>query len=238
MPFLLWWIAEKYRQSRERKEYLYYLERVLVDQINMINDADQTIRTFLEEKLGELLNNIQSNPSEVYSVDQAFFPMFSLRSLGEEVHLRTTKSSYVDNKIGQSYKLSKDMPLIADDLRRQFSQAIEINKEISFSKSNAPGPQRKMYISNIESFREAVTRDMLEKNIPIYIKTLVETRVALNSLAKMGLRKWRWQFDPRFRFFITQKAYKEAAASNYEKMSAYFVAEVEKQLLEIRQQGE
>jgi hypothetical protein len=229
-PFILWWFAETYRQRRARKEYLYYLEKLLVDQINMINDVKRTIEFFISKRLVELIDNIKANASEAYSLDQAFFPLFSVRALSNEIHSNTTGSVYIDNKVMESYKFSKDIPFMVDDLRQQFTQLLQTNREIGIRKLNPPSIQRQSYIENIEEFRKAVRRDMLEKNIPIYLKKLVETRVALNELSRIGLRTWRLRFDPKYRFYWRKRDFEEARNRSFDNIENFFKARVKYEL--------
>ncbi len=233
-PFVLWWFAEKYRQYREKKEYLYYLERLLVDQINTIIDVRNTIEAFINERLEKITTSIKSSTgSSAYSVDFAFFPMFSIRSLNDGIHIKTTASNYIDNKIGQAYKLSNDMPFIFDDLRRQFSQTTEMNKEISFNKLNSPDAQRDFHLTNLNEFKEIVKRDILNKNIPLYLKHLMEARVSLNELSRIGILRWRLRFDPRFQFFLRGKDYQRAKDEVYDKIESFFEKKVQKSLTEL-----
>ena len=65
-PFLLWWFAEKYRKHIEQIQYLYYLQRMIVDQINLLIDARETVEKFLNQRIKTLITHIDENPSTAY----------------------------------------------------------------------------------------------------------------------------------------------------------------------------
>lgn len=234
-PFILWWFAERYKKRKSQKESLYYLERLLVDQINMVQEVKRAIQDFINNGLNQLRVNIRGNPQTAYSIDHAFFPSFSVRPINENIHSINTGSGYLDNKIGKSYMISKDFPFMVDDIRQQFFHTIQLNKDISFNRLNPPEVQKKGYLDNIDAFQGMVQRDMIGKDIPIYLKTLVQTRVALNKFRKIGSIRWYIKFDVRFRFFWTPQAYEETKINNYENMEKYFEKEVDEDLEKISQ---
>ncbi|GEM_PF-993517 len=232
-PFVLWWIVEKYQQRKLKRENLDYLERLIVDQINMIIEIERVIRTFIDNRLGELIKNINANPDNAYSVNRSFFPLFSVRVMSENIHGISTRSNYLDNKLAQAYAMSKDLPHIIDDTRQQFTNTIELNEKIAFMKVNPPQAQKQSYLENIKNFRVSLSDDMIDKNIPIYLKTLVQAQVALSEFRKMGFLLWRIKFDPKFRFFWKHETFNKAKEDSYNKIESFFEPRVDKILNEI-----
>jgi len=232
-PFLLWWLADSLRKRKEYYDNLYYLERLLVDQANTILEAERTIRSFKDTKISELIENIQKNNQNSFSLDYAFFPLFSTMSLGDDIHRISTKSGYIDNKISKLYQISRDIPYIINDVGRQFASMIQLNKDIVLNQKNPPQLQKDQYIDNLKGYKLMLEEYLLDKNFPIYFKVIFQAREAINELRRIGLWKWRLKFDPRYHFFKSKKQYLKAQESLYENIENYFKKNVEEKLLEI-----
>lgn len=229
-PFLLWWFTEIRQESKKKKNYLYYLERTVVDQINLIVEAEHTINQFCTEKLETVLSNIKSNPHDAYSIDSVFFPLFSVRALPADINLKSSGSGYIDNKIGQIYSMSADMPHIINDARLQLRETIDINKQIAFSKLNSPMVQKEHYKLNIGEYKKMIQEDILKKNLPLYLKKLVETLIAIREKNRISSITWKLKHDPRWKFYKEKSRYIKAKIQITEKMDKYFAEKVKNQL--------
>ncbi|MBU1557552.1 hypothetical protein KKC45_01165 [Patescibacteria group bacterium] len=236
-PFLLWWFTEVFIRRRRNKEDLYYLEKVVVDQINLLSDIEMTIERFLTLKVKELINNINDTPPESYSADTAFFPLFSTRPLPYDVVRKSSGSGYLDNKIAKAFSLSEDFPHIIKDLRHQFEDTLNRNEKMAFNKLNSPEVQKEQFKINVQVYEKVVREDMLGKNIPMYFKKLTETLVAIRQKSKMSSIGWKIKFDPRWRWYpyLSKKSYFEARAKVMDKMDIHFKPEVDKILKEIEE---
>jgi len=233
-PFLLWWTAEKIRRGEDHRKKLYFIEKLLVDQINNVLDAKKTIRRFVNIQLKELICHIQENHPNAFSIDYAFFPSFSIIPLSDEIHKINTNSVYIDNKLGKSCLLSKDFPYIIEGAREQFFQTIQLNRDMALKKINPPEIQKASYLHNIKEYKLMIEKDLLNNNFSIYLKVLVEALEAIKELRKVNLRKWRLKFDPKYRFFKNKKQYIEAKKNSYEKIEKYFEKIVKERLREIK----
>lgn len=202
-PLSLWFFYQWEQKRRKHKKDLYYLEKTLVYNINNVIDARTTIRIFID-KLDQLIKNIDSNDDLQYSVDTAFFPLFHASPIDENLLKISSGSGYLDNRIVQLLRMGKDYALAINDARNQFRETIKMNKEMAFYKLNAPGPQKKLYKQNINDFIEAIEKDFFKKNTKIYLKKLVSTRVVLNEIRNKGIMKWRFKFEPHFKYFENQ----------------------------------
>ena len=67
---IVWWVAEKYQQVNRKKEEVLYLERVIVDQINMVLEAEKITNIFIDETLERLKKDVSNNPEGVYSINR------------------------------------------------------------------------------------------------------------------------------------------------------------------------
>ncbi len=231
--FAVWWVSEKARKKNEYKEGVYYLERLLVDQLNSSYEAKNTLQLFIDNKLTELLQNISTNPLTAYSIDAAFFPLFPVRPISEEIHKITTKSNYVDNKIARAYKISYELAHAMDDARRQFDYTIKTSREIAINRLNPPEVQKKQYYTNVLLYKKFLHEDFLTKNFPIYTKMLAEARVPLSKLREIGIKSWNKKFNPKFKFYLRKKDYEKAKKEIYEKMDEYFTPKVKGLINEI-----
>ncbi|MDA1317012.1 MAG: hypothetical protein O3B87_03230 [bacterium] len=232
-PFLLWWVTDSIRKSKNYYDNLYYLERLIVDQANNVLEAESTIRVFSEVKIKLLIQNIKENNQNSYSGDAEFFPLFSMVSLPDSILNVSTKSGYIDNKIGKLFQLSRDMPHIINDLRKQFSYTIEGNREMVILGKNSPRVQKDQYTKNLENY-QLMLEEQLEKSFPVFLKVLFQTREALNNLRKIGLQRWRIKFDPRFQFFISNEKYLNAQEMTFERIDRFFEKSVISQLDKIK----
>ncbi|MDD2935342.1 MAG: hypothetical protein PHX25_02595 [Candidatus Pacebacteria bacterium] len=223
-PFLLWWFVEQRKKKDINKKFLYYLEKVIVGQINLLCDIEITLNRFLDFKVKELIDNIDDTPIEVYSADTAFFPLFSTRALPYDVIKESSGSGYIDNKLAKIFSLSEDFPHIINDLRHQFEDTLNKNEKMAFNKLNSPKVQKEQFKTNIQKYEEVFREDMLDKNIPIYFKKLAETLVAVRKKAKMRPVFWKMKFDPRWRWYPYQnkKNYLKARSEVIDKMDVYF----------------
>lgn len=231
-PFLLWWFTDIIKKRKKHFDNLYYLERLLVDQINNVLDADKTIRNFIDTKINDLIENVKKNNTNSFSADSAFFPLFSTIPLNNDIHKTSTNSGYIDNKIAKSHQLSNDMPWMIEDMRKQFSSTIELNKEIAFKKLNPPETQKEEFVQNLIRYKEVLIRDILETNFPVFIKVLTQTLVAIIEFKKMGKLKWRLKFDPRYRFFISKNKYLESRKTLFDEIEEHFKIPVKEKMAE------
>lgn len=233
-PFLLWRFAENYREKKETKQYVYYLQRMIVDQINLLNDAEETVKNFIISKVDVFIARIDKDLATAYSVDTMFFPLFSVRPLPDDVNTRSSGSGYIDNKIAKVYALSRDFPHIMDDVRLQLKDTIERNEKISFGKLNSPEAQKAQFKENIGEYKKMLNEEILNKNFPIYMRKLLETLVALEEKARMTRIAWRLKFDPRWKLYLTRESYLKAKEKIIDDMDLYFKTPMEKRLAEIK----
>lgn len=229
VSFFLSYINSK----KERKNYLYFLERVIVDQMNYTIDMKRTIINFLEGNLKDLIQNIESSSDEAYSMHSVFFPKFSVRPIPEQVNMTSSGSGYIDNKVAKIYALSKDMPHIIEDCRNQLEVTLQKNDRMVFGKLNPPKIQKKQFKNNIERYIQMIHDDAVEKNIPIYLKKLSETLVAVREKARRSSFSWKLKFDPDYKLFILRRKHAEEKGKIAEKMDTYFEPQVKSELKDI-----
>ena len=235
-PLLLWFFI-KFLEKREKyKDDLYYLERTLVSAINNVIDTEETIKNFLDNKLIELLNNIEDRIKEnIYSVDIAFLPLFYIFTINESFLNFKTGSGYLDNKIDQIIQMSNNFASNVNDLRKQFGDTIEMNKNMAFYRLNPSSAQNNMYKTNIENFKKTVEGELLEKNINSYLRLLVSARVVAKKISKIGIIRWRFRFSPNFRFFKNREEFEKFQQDEmFDRIDKFFSKEVDTQVDQIK----
>jgi hypothetical protein len=228
--FILWWSAQKYTDYAKRRENLYYIEKSLIDQIISLIENHKTIKSFIDEKLNKLINEPRNESGQQYSVDVAFFPLFSIRSLGADFTKISTGSGYIDNSLIRVYGLSNDLPHIIEDCRRQFDKVLSFNQEISFNKLNDPLPQRQNYISNLINYRNTLTKEILENNIPIFLKNLTESLILIQELRTIGVWRWKWRFDNKYKFYWKNETYLKDKLTTFDNIDKYFEVRIKEKL--------
>lgn len=231
--FGLWWVAEKYTQKSKRTEDLYLINKILVDQINSVIDIKREIESFITKKLMSLINQPKTDQKGQYIVNLAFFPLFSVRTISEEFQTKITTSSYVNNKLMRVYALSQDFPQIIADVRRQFEKILEFNKEICFHKLNPPDLQMQTYINVLLDFKNFLQKEILEHNIQVFFKLLVESLIVTETLRSIGSMRWKLKFDSRFRLYLRKKDYLKDRIKTFERIDKYFESVVDAKLEEI-----
>lgn len=233
IPISFWFYIEWYRKRKKFKEGLYYLEKLLVYNINAVGESHRTIKDFIKNRLVELIDRIdQATVEKRYAVHTAFLPLFSYPT-DENLFSINTNSGYLDNKLLQIFGMTKDFSLAIDDLRNQFSSTVELNYKLAFGKLNGPVPQNNEYKKNIEEFIKVVERDLFGKNEKIYIKALVSTRVAVSKIRDIGLQRWRIKFSPSFKFFMDNKKLEKFKSETFDRIDQFLKKEVDVQIEEI-----
>ncbi len=231
--FALWWIAGKYTRHIERKDDVYFIQKAIVDQMNTLLETKRTLSLFIDDKLTKFLLDEEKETNSVYLLDMAFFPLFSTRPLGEEFQKKTTGSGFIDNKILRAYAVSQDLPHIIEDMRKQFDSTLNLNKEMVFNKFNSPTVQKALYLKHLGSYKENAVSQMMNNNIPIFLKVLTECLVAVEELRDNGILKWKWKFDCKFRFYWTRKAFEEDKNKTFDRIENYFSPIVHERLQKI-----
>lgn len=231
-PLLVLFLIEKYKKKRETKDYLYYLERMVVDQINLIIDIKTSINIFIV-RINTLIKNIDENQKDAYSADTIFFPLFSARQLPDSINNKSSGSGYIDNKIAKAYSLSMDLPYIIDDLRLQLKETLEMNNRIVFNKLNSAEVQKEQYKRNILEYKRILEDDFLDKNIPLFLEKFVEVLVAIRKKEKISPISWKLKFDPRWKFYFKKNDFKKAQEEIISDMDKHFENETLKLINEI-----
>ena len=227
-PISLLFLTEWYKKRKEHKEHLYRLEKFLVYCINDTIDSSLTIKKFVDDRLTELIDNINERTKNgIYSVDAAFFPLTSRHSIDEAFFDVDTGSGYLDNKLLQVLKTSKDFATAIDDARQQFTNTIQVNRDMSFGKLNPAKIQNEAYKTNIQDFMKMMKRDLTDNNTKIYMRILLSARVELNALRDIGVIRWRLKFEAHFKYFRNRQDLKRYFDNTYERIDKFFEKEID-----------
>lgn len=234
LPISFWFFIQWYQGCKKRKENLYQLEKLFVVNINGVVDIHQNIKRFLEEKLSDLISNIDKKDlPNSYSIATAFFPLFFVPTINESFLDIKTGSGYLDNKILQLIKMSKDFSLSIDDLRGQFEHTLITNQWVAVNRLNKPKLQKKEYKENLERFEETARRELIEKNIKTYLKFLISARVIVNEIRDSGIIRWRLKFTSSFKYFRSRKIWKDYVNKTFDRIDNYLEEKTQKQYEEI-----
>ncbi len=229
-PLVIWFFIQRHENIKKRKDNLYYLERLLVFNINLVGDTYRTVNKFINENLQFLMDNVQSHIiDKKYSLDGTFFPLFLSKFVDKNMLRLNTGSSYLDNKLNQVQHMSENFSAGINDLRYQFRELVNNNRVMVVEKMNDPDVQSYIYKKNLEEFVAATRRDLLEINIISYLKFLIKVRAAAIFYKKIGNLKWQMKFSPRYRFFLSRKKYEESLDSIHDNIDKYFDEEAEKE---------
>lgn len=221
-PIGLFLATEKYQKKQKKKAHLLLLEKSLILAINNLSSIDKMLHTFHGNQLTRLKTRVaQESTSGDYSAGQAFLPFSATFSFAPEIMNETTDSSYLENLKLDVFATSQELPIILKDIDRQFDRTIVLNTQISMAKLNTSEKQNRIFLSNIAEFENLLDQQIFKNNIPIYLRKLASTLVAVQSMTTWGLQKWKETFP--FQSPFTQEI--------AEKMDTYFESEVNKQIV-------
>jgi hypothetical protein len=234
-PISFWFYIEWNRRREKQKESLYYVERLLVYNINAVIESHKTIKIFIENHLARLIEGInQATEEGRYATHTAFLPLFSY-PVDEGLFNISTNSDYLDNKLLQACGMTKDFSLAIEDLRNQFSSTIETNQKMAFDKLNGPKAQNEEFKKNVQEFIRIIERDLFEKNEKVYLKILISTRITAKKLYKIGLWRWRMKFSSSFKFFINKKRLEKFRKEAFDHIDDFFKEEVDAEVRRIEE---
>lgn len=232
-PFILWLLAERHKEKQERKKKLYYLQRILVGQINSLLEIKETLNIFSKNSLQYLINELANPKNNNYYLGDVFLPLFSVTAIPEDVNKVSSGSGYIDNRLAKTIALSKDLVHIIEDARHQLNETLKKNETISLAKLNTPIIQNNFHRENIINYKKALEEEIIGKNIPIYLKSLVESLVPIEHKTRIGYIRWKLKFQPEWNFFKNKKSLNKAKEGLYENMSNYFKPLVAEKMEEI-----
>jgi hypothetical protein len=232
--FLIWFIDKHHTKKNAYKENLNFVEKVIIDRINNAYEARVSVLVFLDDKIQKILRDIDSSPPEQHFVSQAFFPLFSMRSIGPEIHKISTGSGYVDSKIDRAFSISDDLVRIVDDSRRQFESTLELNQTLVLGKYNTAAAEKASLRACLVEYEHVTRRDLAERNLLTYLRVLIQTQVAITELKRIGIRKWRKKFSPksptRFLWWGRKEPSSLDIELNWERIEKCFEEEVNMQM--------
>ncbi len=220
--FLLWVIAESYRQISERKERLISIEKFLGIHTLLVADTYQAIVEFLNGRLTGLINNIEENISTAsYHVGITFFPILSLEPLDSNILNLHTGSGYVDTKLLVVIKRSRDFRDMIEDIKRQFETTLSNNRELVLSESNSAQEQKQQFLEQLKQFKLVMNQEILENNIPLCVKELIQAQVSIKELTKKRLWRWKLKFNSSFKYFRDKKQMDLYIKNTHERIDSY-----------------
>lgn len=224
-PIGLFLINEEYQRRKKQKDHLLLLEKSLISAINNLADIDKMLHSFFDESLEKVKNKVtEDDKAGLYSVGQAFVPLSSTFSFDREILKETTNSSYLENLKLDVFSTSHELPLLLQDIGRQFDRTITLNTQLGIGKLNSANMHNKMFLENLGEFNGFLSQQTFGHNIPVYLRKLVSTLIPLQKMNKWGLKKWRrtFTFKPPFSSEVSNK------------MTDYFKEEVNKYILSLQ----
>ncbi|MEY4440448.1 MAG: hypothetical protein RLY49_74 [Candidatus Parcubacteria bacterium] len=235
-PIFFWFFVRWVEKINNRKDTFLYLQKNVVYNINTLIDVHNTLRKFFNVQFRQLLDNIQERTKlQKYSADRAYLPLFVSGLIDDGLISKHSGSGYVDNKILLIHKLTKEFSVGIEDISKQFADTVNLNMNMAFSKVNPPLAQNESFKNNLIEFEKAVERDIFDQNIPVSMKVLAETLVALECINKKGLFVWKHVlFSGAFKFFKTRKDFKEFQNKTHERIEEYLKESVNKKLEDIK----
>lgn len=227
VPLFFALFAYSWRQRRLRKERIYYIDKAITTTANAGLLTKVNIISFLERLQG-LIDAEKGDGRS--AINLIFFPLINTHPLDRTVFDVETGSGYLDSMIIQSYSHSTDFAASVEDTRNQLNITLELNNNLALSDKLSPNEQANHYKRHLIAYKDSVEKYFLQKNIPIYLRHIMHTKVALNHYQDIGRLRWKLRFGLAHKFFWTKEAYLKAKKENFKKIKDFFSEDVEKEI--------
>lgn len=232
--FILWMISEYRKSKSQRKERLIFLNKLIAINLLTVADTYRTINKFLDDKLKKLVTKAEEyKDSDEYFVGTIFIPLFLVEPIEISSSNLNTGSSYVDSKIIQVIKTSRDFSSNIEDARRQFSTTLEHHRELALMKRVPAQKLNQQFKRDLENYSKFTREEILENNIPIYIEQLTLAQVSLNEYAQKGFYRWHNMFKPNFKYFKSMKQMRIHEKNVHERIDSHLKTKFETRHKEI-----
>jgi hypothetical protein len=220
-PLALFLISEAREKRKKQKEFYLLLEKNIISAINNLADIDNMLHRFIDVQLKNHKKHInEDEKAGRYSIGQAFVPLSATFTLDKDILKTSTPSSYLENLIMDVVSTSQELPLLLVDIGRQFERTMSFTAQIGMMKLNSHTGHNKAVLDNLAEFEKFLEEQTFGANIPIYLRKLVSTKIALQAMSKWGLKRWKKTFDFKSGFTLDVS----------QKMTDYFKPEVNKQI--------
>lgn len=222
-PLLLFFIAIKQEDKRKNKEHLLLLEKNIISAINNLSDIDRMLHRFVSVQLRQYKDKVlEDDRNGRYSVGQTFVPFSLTFTLDKDLIKNTTHSTYLENLILDIVMTSNELPIILQDIGRQFDRAIAFNIQVGLMRLTSTTQHNKTLFENISNFENFLSEQTFGVNIPVYLRKLVSSQIALQEMTTLGVKKWKRVFNYKYSPDATKK------------MEAYFKPKVDAQIEALR----
>lgn len=195
-PVGLYLLKQEYEKGIERKNFLLFLEKNIVQAIHNLADIDGMLHMFVETSLARYITNVGIDDANgQYSVGQVFVPLTPTFVIDKELLRDSTNSQYLESAIMSAIDLSQNIPVQMADINRQFDRTITLNTQLGLTKLNNPAKHNSVLLMNLAEFQEFLKGQVFDNNFPIYLRSLVKALIVLNHMQKVGLKGWTKQFS-------------------------------------------
>ncbi len=226
-PLAVFFITTWYRKKNDQEEYLLLLEKNLVTAINNLIEIDTMLHTFKDNNLKRLKERVEKeNALGQISVGQVFVPLSWTFTFDKDLFKQTTGSAYLENLMLQVISISQEMPILLEDISRQFDRTLTLNTQIGLMKLNTPNVHNQTLRDNLLEFENFLDLQVFGNNIPVYLRILVQAKVAIRTRIDMGIRKWKKTFSFSKPFSV------ETA----QKMTEYFRPNINREINELKRE--
>ncbi len=189
VPIIFTIFMFRYQNKKDFKQGLGSIERVLAQSMNDLIELSDELNLFVN-RLDELINSIRNSGENEYFVGWSNFPIHEIES--SDILMRTkTNSLYLANKLMRNYILLKSINSQVTGLRDEFISLMNRNHDIIISYKNpkenigvSPIIQKELILSSLLSMREVLGNNIIRKNIPTAIKSLLNTKIYLVKYMK------------------------------------------------------
>lgn len=220
-------ITERYLNTRKaRKDAVELLLFELNEQLIQTTEINNILEDFFYT-VQRLIERIDVNNTETYSVQKAYFPAFSVKTLSDSVAGFLYQSAYVSFKVRKVHSISHEMRYMVDSLKTQFDDTITGNRELALSKVNSAQRQKEEYKQNLKAYSQVLREKVIDGNLKTYINLLCELVAITEELHKTSRIAWLFKFDHFYHFYTTSKKYKNAKNNTYKNMDKYFQPKLE-----------
>gem|GEM_PF-3829681 len=190
----LFFATEISKDNKDFRSHIHLLHRSVGAALSNLVGIDKALHNFVETTLDPIIRDVESKIKEgTPCLNQAFIPLMYSFEFDTKLLETFSGSGYIDVKTLLVIGSSKDLSKLIQDLNRQFDATLEQNNQITLRKLNTNHvPANTALKDHLLQFKKMLETSVFEKAIPLYVRELTQTQVAVGKLQEFGSpKKWR-----------------------------------------------
>lgn len=201
IPIVVSFLIFYFKTRNDLQRELVQSERFVVFSINNLYDAREELELFLD-RIDILISALEKSLSEdVYFLATTNFPVLRMEHTVQDIN-KSTKSLYLANKLMKCYSMLRDTYNYLEEASNEFKAITCRNYDVVLSYKDpaqkigiGKADQKNLYLSQLKAFRGVIKDIIIDKNIPITIKSLLEACIVLRKYLGNFQTFWKIYYE-------------------------------------------